>query len=486
MSGVGHRAAILTLARFANYGLMILSPVILTRLLTVGQFGRYREFLLYTSVLSSLAVFSINDSLLYFVPAHPQSRWRTVRQTAALIGASSLTVVTLLIVADRASGGGVVGTFLWPLCAYVLVSSNLDFWDYYWVATDRPGLVFGYSAVRLAARVTVATGTAALTHSVRDIIWALIGLESLRVLAVAGVMLRIDASAREPPLREPWREQLRYCLPSGAASALAMLNGNLAGLVVARVLGAVALAQFAIGRFGDPLVVTLRNSVSSVVLPEMVRRGRSREGPLALWRRATVVNTLALFPVVVLVLRFATPLVVTVFGAAYAPAATVLKIYMLVVVRDCFDFAPALRAVNRTRPLLLSNTAAILATALLLAVLVPAAGIDGAIAAFALGTWVDALCLAVSAMRHYGVGFGALIPWRSVLKVALAALAAAAVLATSLWGELLGAAGMVPAAALYLGVFALLALALRVPEGQLLLERLRRLIPSLTAALRRT
>ena len=41
MAGVGNRAAVLTLARLANYGLMLVSPVILVRLLTVAQFGRY-------------------------------------------------------------------------------------------------------------------------------------------------------------------------------------------------------------------------------------------------------------------------------------------------------------------------------------------------------------------------------------------------------------------------------------------------------------
>ncbi|HEV7138922.1 MAG TPA: hypothetical protein VGN43_19960, partial [Steroidobacteraceae bacterium] len=96
MAGVGNRAAILTLSRLANYGLMLISPVILVRLLTVAQFGRYREFLLYASVLQSIAVFSINDSLLYCIPAHAASRWRTVRQTAVLIACSSLITVAVL------------------------------------------------------------------------------------------------------------------------------------------------------------------------------------------------------------------------------------------------------------------------------------------------------------------------------------------------------------------------------------------------------
>lgn len=486
MSGVGNRAAILTLSRLANYGLMMISPIILVRLLTVEQFGNYREFLLYASVLQSIAIFSINDSLLYCIPAQPRSRWRTVRQTSVLIGCSSLLTVLGLALIDRASGGHVVGTLLLPLCAFTLFSSNLDFWDYYWVATDRPALVFVYSAARLGARVTVATVTAAVTRDVQTIIWALVALEGARLVGVALVVAIVGRSASEPKLDDPWREQLRYCVPSGAASVLAMLNRNLSSLVVAKALGAVALAQYTIGRYGEPVVETLRNSVSSVVLPEMVRRGRGgRDASLALWQQATVVNTILLFPVVVLIERYARPLVVLVFGRAYAEAAIVLQLYMLVVVRECFDFAPALRARNRTRPLVESNVASIIACGVLLAILVPMAGVAGAMLAFAIGAWMDAAWLTYRTRGDYMVGVGELIPWSSIGRVAAAALLAGPVLMTSAWRDLLGPGGMVLAACLYLVIFCLLVLAMKVAEAHALLHWLRRLVPGFVTVSRK-
>lgn len=487
MSGLGNRAAILTLSRLTNYGLVLISPIILVRLLTVEQFGRYREFLLYASVLQSIAVFSINDSVLYCIPANPASRWRTVRQTAALIACSTLITVAALALLDRASGGRVVGSLLLPICLYTLFYSNLDFWDYYWVATDRPSLIFVYTSCRLAARIAVAIATAALTHDVRAIIWALIALEGVRVLGAAIVMAMSDRSAAEPTLREPWREQLRYCLPSGTASVLSTLKSNLASIVVAKALGAIAFAQYAIGKFGEPVVITLRNSVSSVVLPEMVERGQSSRGEsLALWKRATVVNTILLFPVVAIVLRFAHPLIDTVFGRSYAPAALVLQIYMLGVVRECFDFAPALRAINRTRPLVGSNVASLAACGLMLAILIPmGAGVAGAMAAVVTGMLMEAAWLAWATRRHFGVTLSELIPWASIGRVSAAAIIAALVLATSAWRDTFGAAGMVLGGIVYVAAFALLVLALKVPEAYALLAWARRLVPSLTAASRK-
>ncbi len=477
MSSLGNRTAILTLSRLANYGLMLISPVLLVRLLTVEAFGQYREFLLYASILQSFAVFSINDSLLYCVPASPSSPWRVARQTVVLTFGSSAIVVLALAVIDLIAGGSVTHGLLIPLSVYTLFSVNLDFWEYFWLANRRPGAVFVYSASRLIIRVTVAVVTAALTHDVHLIIWALVVFEGLRLLVAGIAFFILDRGAAEPALAEPWRDQLRFCVPSGLASVLAMLNRNLSNLVVARALGPIGLARYAIGRFGEPVVVTLRNSVSSVVLPEMVRQERqSREAPLALWQRATVVNAIFLFPLVVLVARYAEPLVVAVFGPDYRDAAIVMQLYMLVVVRECFDFAPALRAINRTRPLIESNVAAIVTCGLALLFLIPLAGLAGAMLAFVLGSLVDVSWLCRRTMQLYDVGFRRIIPWESIGKCACAAAVAGAVIATPAWTEIFGFGGIVLGGVAYLAAFAALLLVLRVPEALALCHWARKLV----------
>ena len=314
--------------------------------------------------------------------------------------------------------------------------------------------------------------------TVWTIIWSLVALEGVRLVGAAAGYLVYDRSRQEPLLAHPWREQLHFCVPSGVASLLAMLSRNLSSLAVARMLGPISLAQYTIGRFGEPIVTTMRNSISSVVLPEMVRKdAQSRDSSLKLWKRATVINTIFLFPVVVLIFRYAEPLIVTVFGASYRQAALVMQLYMLVVIRECFDFAPALRAINRTRPLVESNIAALVTCGVALLVLVPAAGLAGAMIALVIASCVDVSWLCWRTMRAYGVGLSGILPLMSVSKTALAALAAAAFIVSPIWTELLGFAGVILGSAAYLAAFALLLLLLRVPEALALVEWTKRLIP---------
>jgi O-antigen/teichoic acid export membrane protein len=476
VSGLGNRTAILTLSRFASFGLQLISPIFLVRLLSVEDFGRYREFLLYGAILQAFSQFSINDSLLYCVPANPESPWRLARQTALLTLCSSTLVVLVLIALDTASGGQVVHGYLVPLVAYTLLSVNLDFWEYFWLSRGNAVPVFMYSAGRLALRVLTVVTVAAVTHDFHLIIWALVVLEALRLIGAAIAMLVSDRSRQEPPLREPWRDQLRFCIPSGTASLLAMLNRNLSNVIVTRMLGASALAQYAIGRFGEPVVTTIRNSISAVVLPEMVRKGGAGGAGLALWQKSTVINVIMLFPVVVLVARYAQPLVTWVFGDKYESAALVMQLYMIVVVRECFDFAPALRAVNRTRPLVESNVAGLLACAGAMVLLIPLAGLAGAMMAFVIASYVDVSWLGWRTRQAYGVGIGTLVPWRSIFKTALAAVVAALLIISSVWTDMFGRLGIALAGIVYLAAYAGLLQVMRIPEAQVLQAWGKRLV----------
>jgi O-antigen/teichoic acid export membrane protein len=447
---------------------MLISPIFLVRLLTVVDFGRYREFLLYGAILQSFAQFSINDSLLYCVPANPDSPWRLARQTALLTLCSSLLVVLVLAALDSASGGQVVHGYLVPLAAYTLFSVNLDFWEYFWLARGHAKPVFFYSAGRLTLRVIVVVIVAMVTHDFHAIIWSLVALEAARLVAAGVALLVFDRSRQEPVLREPWRDQLRFCVPSGTASLLAMLNRNVSNVIVARLLGAAALAQYAIGRFGEPVVTTVRNSISAVILPEMVRkdRGSSAGGTaLALWQKATVVNAIMLLPIVVLVARYAVPLVTLVFGSNYVSAALIMQLYMLVVIRECFDFAPALRALNRTRPLVESNVAGLITCTVAMLLLIPLAGLPGAMLAFVIASYVDVTWLGWRTRQAYGVTVAELIPWRSIARTALAAAVAALLIANSVWTDVFGRAGIVLAGLAYLAAYAGLLQVLRVPEA---------------------
>lgn len=476
MSGLGNRAIILSLSRLANYGLMIVSPVILARILPVADFGRYREFLLYASIVQALAAFSINDSLLYLMPHHPRSSRQIVDQTVLLSGICSAAVICVLLLVDQVSAGAVFGSYTVPIVCYVLLYVNFDFWESYWLAIHKPAAVFYYTVGRLTLRMLVVVGVALTSRDVQKIIWALILLEGARMLVAAVAWRRLPDSATAKRAPGLWSEQLHFCVPVGLAVVFSMVNRNIGNVAVAKVLGTVAFAHYTIGTYGDPIVVTLRNSISTVLLPEMVRRQtQSPDKRLDLWHRSVIVNCLLLFPAAAICAFFAEPLIVTAFGIAYRPAAPVLQLYAVIMIRECLDFSPPLRALNRTRPLLYSNVIAAVASLGALYLLLDRFGIEGAMLARVLSGLVDVIYLGLSVAMVYRIGHADVLPWSGILKTGIAASACSPVLWLLPAGHH-GIAGVAAVSILYCACFVALALALRIAEARMLWERITQAI----------
>jgi O-antigen/teichoic acid export membrane protein len=455
-----------------NYGLVLISPVILVRLLSIEEFGRYREFLLYAGVLGSVAQFGINSSLLRFLPDNPQSGLRFVNQAVLMTLVSSILVATGMLLLNHVFDGQLVGDYAAPLALYLLLYVNLDFWEFLWLAEKRSSAVLRYTTARLVARIVVVTASAALTRDVSAIISSLICLEAVRLtLSAIGWRARARVSQTSEPAR--WREQLHYCLPFGAALVLITLNKSLGSLFVTKWLGPVALAQYTIGTYLQPVISVLRNSLSDVVLPEMASLAREPHNKgLELWRRTTVMTAILLFAAGVLLARFADVLVVTLFSDAYRPAVRLFQVYLLVFVREAMDFGIPLRAINMTAPIMRGNLIAIMVNAVLILVLLPLWGALGAVFAVVIGRFLEGAYLAWQTARAYEISLASLAPWRDLLKVAACAVLASAVLYWRFWTERLGLFGVLAGGAIYMMSLALLLAGMRVPEASLGLQLL--------------
>jgi O-antigen/teichoic acid export membrane protein len=366
-----------------------------------------------------------------------------------------------------------------PVVLYVLLFVNVDWWENLWVATRRPIPVLVYTAGRLMARLVVVVCVAMVTKNVSVIIWSLIVLEALRLAGALVAWNAVDRSRSEPRVADIRRQQLRFCVPYGLSSTLGLLSRNLGNVVIAKYLGAAALAQLTIGTYGEPIILALRNSISAVILPELVRLGGSSpQDALRLWHRATVINCLLLFPTAAIVAWYAEPLVLKIFGAAYRPAIPVLQWYALVLVCACFDFSPLLRAVNRTRPFLAAGILAALANGVTLLLLLPGEGLVGAAVGLVASNLAATLYLGFSASRIYAGGWRRLLPWSALAKVLLCATSGAAIafgLTSGLRSTLLGTAC---GSLLYAAAFALLLLAARMDEAGILLRRIKSRFPA--------
>ena len=458
MAGLAHRAALVSFARLCNQAIGLFSPIILVRLLPVSDFGAYRSFFLYFNVVSVMALSAANWSLLYFIPRQPAATWRIVRTCARIVAISSLIAAAAIYAVDYVSGGHVIGERIDAVLIYMVLFVNLDFWEHLALARKRPLAVLGYTVGRLVARMTAVITTAALTHDVDRIILALICVEAVR-LVVSGVVWRRLASKKEDVSAEapPVREILAQCLPLALSVLVNVVNQQSGGIIVDRLIGEVGLAYLTVGTYVSFVVSSVRNSISDVLLPEMSGAGSlASESALNLWRRSTVVFAILLLPVALVLGCFAAPVIGAVFSEHYLPAVPIFQVYLLMLVRECFDFDLALRAAGQTSKALSAHVLTLVLNLSMAIVLVHFLGVIGAAIAAVTARTLSGIYLAHKVAAIVGVAVRAVFPWGDLSRVMLSAGLAGLALLPAVAYPHYGWAGIISSTAVFAVAFALL------------------------------
>jgi O-antigen/teichoic acid export membrane protein len=261
------------------------------------------------------------------------------------------------------------------------------------------------------------------------------------------------------------------------AALLFLVNRNLGSIAITRSLGPAALAIFTIGTYGDFVYLALGNSIAAVLLPAMVRQNNySAAGGLDLWRKVTIIRCILLMPAALFIARYAQQLVVAGFGVHYLPAAIIMQIHMLFLVRGCLDFSPMVRSVNQTRALVFGSFAAMTVNLVLLLALMPRLGLVGAVIALVASSFAEAIALGWWTSRLFRTSIIRLVPWWGVGKVALSAVVAGVVTLNGFWGAGSGVFGVAVAGCAFGLVFVGALLLMRVPEASELIARFSRML----------
>jgi O-antigen/teichoic acid export membrane protein len=242
-------------------------------------------------------------------------------------------------------------------------------------------------------------------------------------------------------------------------------------------MGVERLALYAIGSYQIPVIGIIRSSVVDALFPEMTVAGERDR--LRLWQRANVVFCFMIFPVFVVFMYHARTFVGTLFTDQYIAAVPLFRIYLIMMVLQCFEMGTPLRTANQNRSFVFGSVLSLAVDIGFILAFFKILGFIAPAIAIVLGETAIALYLGRKVMKIYSVGVGGLLMWRKIFSVVAACVAASPALFA---GELFALNAVVRAvifSCLYLAVYLLVVGRFRVEEIELI--RLK-----LIGAIRRT
>jgi len=474
MSSFVSRGAVLASARLLNQVLALLSPLLLVRLLDISEYGRYRQFMATAMFITSLAGFALSANLNYLIARSPERQAVDITNTCLLMLAVSVASALVVVLARQWIVPPEIESSWALLAMYVFMFLNLEVLVSYWLAHRQSVQVMGYTLAITVWRIATLVVATIWLRDVELIFVTIVCAEAVKNLWIyvwlrrRGLLVfRWDSSAM--------REQVRLVAPLGAGSVMYKLN-DFGKVVVANQLGPVPLAIYTTAAYQVPLVNIVQGALADVIFPDMVKRStRDPALGLLLWKRAQVLIFAAICPAWVLLTYWAEPIVRLLFTDAYIAAVPYFQVFLLLMVRQCFQFSTPLRSVADNASFAHANLIALLINAGLIITLMPKFGLWGPTLGLVIGQTWTSIYLGKRVLTRYGLPLSELCQW-SKLGLALAAsLAAIAALHASQLYLPHTPAGMLAGLALFALVYALAArIILREEYGYVMRAILRR------------
>jgi O-antigen/teichoic acid export membrane protein len=422
-------ALLLMTGRTIGFAASFCIPVVLARIFDQAEFGTYKQFFLVAMTLYGIGQLGMAESLFYFLPQSPARAGRyAANSTLALLG-GGLVCLALLGVAGNSVSHWLrnpdLERYMPLLAVYTFLLLTAAPLEIVMISRKQYRRAAGTYASLDVLRAAFLILPPLL---VPELSWLLLGAVGFAAVRCATALwyVRQEFGTELRPDFQMMRAQFAYALPFQLAAMVEMVNWNLHQYAVAYHVDAASFAVYSVGCLQIPLVEFVISAVVNVMMVRMaeeLRDGR-RETAVAVWHDSARKLSMLFFPLVVLLLVAARPIIVFLFTERYAQSVPIFMVASLAMLMPAFAVDGVLRVHADTRFLFVLNVLRLVITLALIGVLIKALGLPGAILTTVLaGATAKAVGIGRIA-RLMGLRASALLPWGTlgrILGVAVAA-----------------------------------------------------------------
>ncbi len=382
-----NRSLYLMSSKLLGYGVRLILPYFLVRLLTVADFGAYRQFFLLEVYIASLFQLGLNQALYYFIP-------RDLRNAGAYFLNSVLMNVVVFSVAFAVIASfvtplsgwlnmAILKEAFWLLAVYTVLLMLVSACDCYLTARQ---MVKASAAFEIFGQVVVSAATVAAAYATRRLDSVLLGLVAARALHLIVMLAYIHLKLHGFKADRYFfgiTEQIRYGVVLGVAGMLWTLMMRMHEFFVSRYYGTETYALYSVGCTEIPIIQIFTQSLAVVVLGQfaMLDQQRDWDGIRALWKRVLTSTYAVTIPATLIFVLLAKPLIVFMFTDSYAAAVPIFQINTLLKLHFIFNASLVLRAMNRNDVSIWVNIATLVITPVLLYAGMKLGGLVGIISA---------------------------------------------------------------------------------------------------------
>lgn len=429
----GEKAFLLTTGHVLSFLCGMLTPMVLSRTLSVEALGTYRQVFLIIWIVGFAGSLGMDNGLFYFIRRNPDEASRASFTAMAFNLVTGGVIATLMTVFSGELGEfmnnpklGEVAPWLALYLLALLPGQQLPALLVI-LGRIRAALIVNivHSATLAAAAITGYVVFGSLVHVLQLLTaWAVV-----RILILSGLNLRLGhgKSTGAGAWLLGFKAQLRYALPVGASNLLAV-SLRLDRFVVASFFPVAQFTRYSVGCFDLPVLPQAVNNLHDLTSIDMVEADREgkKDQLRAIWQETVRKIQLLTMPAVAFAWFFATELITLIFSAQYADSAGIFRWYCLIFLLTSIDSEILFRVFGKTSQGLALDALNLGVSFLLIVLGIRLHGAEGAIIGRLAAQTLTFGVRTRRAARLLDVSAWDMVPWKHAGATALVSVGAAA------------------------------------------------------------
>lgn len=352
------QAAWVAIGSFFSFAVGIISPMILSRYFTVGDYGTYKQVMYVYTTLLSVFTLGLPKAYAYFLPKHPNEESKAIINKITYLflilgGAFSLVLFIGAEPIARFLGNPELTLALRifsPVPLFLLPTMGLD------------GIFASYQKTQFLAIYTIINRIITIVFTVVPVIvfngnyiYAIIGFDIASVLTCITALILRSLPVKQYPLQSTsvtYKQILNFAVPLLFASIWGMLYVSVNQFFISRYYGKEDFAIFSNGFVEMPFLGMVIGSISTVLLPVFSRleKGEGLSGDmLSIWNSAIMKSSKVIFPMSVFCIFMARLVMICFYGNIYEQSTIYFQIKNIYGLFYIVPFAPVLIAMGKTK-----------------------------------------------------------------------------------------------------------------------------------------
>ncbi|WP_077619798.1 oligosaccharide flippase family protein [Bacillus sinesaloumensis] len=359
--------------------------MIIARVLSQNEYGVYRQFILYSTLLSGILYFGIPTAVSYlFKTINKQHISKLFTSTSILLLFINIFSALILVIfrdtfIDFVSKDGEILNYYYLLILYISSIIFFSFLENIFTSNNDGESFAKFNIIYFIIQLISFLYVSFIYKDLNIILILFVGLETIKGILLYFLFKRKNNIKFEFDTKLIKKEWV-IAVPIGISFIAQSLNSYLGNMYVSREYSVDDFAVFSVGVTEIPFISIITLSIATAILPTLSEKYNKEKKPLemlSIWNESTIISALLIFPIFWILFLFGDGYIEFIYSSEYIGAKSIFLIFLLKLPLAITVFGNILIVLNKSKYILFNMVAAIIINITLIIILDKVFSLEG-------------------------------------------------------------------------------------------------------------